>query len=143
MNNSNPNRPKPDNARQDQSKISSLTQENPTESNAIQIPEISLPKGGGALKGIEGKFEVNSVNVTMGFNIHFPIKIGRDSFSILLLLNNSPVDLTRIFLKKVRQSVLVEGKVFDSSHPRLLSFLSFKLHCSLELIENLKIPSLQ
>lgn len=37
-----------------------LSQENATESNAIQIPQISLPKGCGALKGIDEKFEVNS-----------------------------------------------------------------------------------
>ena len=35
--------------------ISSLSQEKATESNGIQIPQISLPKGGGALKGIDEK----------------------------------------------------------------------------------------
>lgn len=31
--------------------LNSLIQENATKSNTIQIPEITLPKGGGALKG--------------------------------------------------------------------------------------------
>lgn len=99
MDNSNPNRPKPDNSRQDQSKISSLTQETPTESNAIQIPKISLPKGGGALKGIDEKFEVNAANGTAGFNIPLPVTPGRNGFSPTLSLSynsgggNSPFGL--------------------------------------------------
>ena len=36
--------------------ISTLTQVRASESQAIEIPEISLPKGGGALKGIDEKF---------------------------------------------------------------------------------------
>jgi RHS repeat-associated protein len=99
MDNSNPKRPKPDNSRQDQSKISSLTQENPTESNAIQIPEISLPKGGGAMKGIDEKFEVNAANGTAGFSIPLPLTPGRNGFSPSLALSynsgsgNSPFGL--------------------------------------------------
>ena len=60
--------------------ISSLTQEKPTDSNAIQIPQISLPKGGGALKGIDEKFEVNSANGTAGYSIPLPISPGRNNF---------------------------------------------------------------
>src|SRR6266542_6530091 len=33
-----------------------------TKSNAIEVPSISLPKGGGAIKGIDEKFSVNAVN---------------------------------------------------------------------------------
>ena len=33
-----------------------------TKSNAIEIPSLSLPKGGGAIKGIDEKFSVNAVN---------------------------------------------------------------------------------
>ena len=40
--------------------IGQLTSEKATESNAIQIPEISLPQGGEVpSKGIDEKFEVN------------------------------------------------------------------------------------
>jgi len=66
-------RPKP-------SGISSLARENTTESNAIQIPSISLPKGGGALKGIDEKFEVNSANGTASFSIPLPVSPGRNGF---------------------------------------------------------------
>lgn len=79
--------------------ISSLTQERATESNAIQIPEISLPKGGGALKGIDEKFEVNAANGTASFSIPLPITPGRNGFSPSLSLSynsgggNSPFGL--------------------------------------------------
>ncbi|SHJ41213.1 SpvB/TcaC N-terminal domain-containing protein [Aquimarina spongiae] len=58
-----------------------LTKENVTQSNAIEIPSISLPKGGGALKGIDEKFEVNPSNGTAGFSIPLPITAGRNGFS--------------------------------------------------------------
>ncbi|GAA0193477.1 hypothetical protein GCM10009122_56410 [Fulvivirga kasyanovii] len=67
--------------------MGSLTQERPTESNAIQIPSISLPKGGGALKGIDEKFEVNPANGTAGFSIPLPITPGRNKFSLSLNLS--------------------------------------------------------
>ena len=42
-----------------------------TKSNAIEIPSISIPKGGGAIKGIDEKFSVNAVNGTASFSIRF------------------------------------------------------------------------
>lgn len=78
---------------------SSLSQERASESNAIQIPQISLPKGGGALKGIDEKFEVNAANGTAGFSIPLPITPGRNGFSPSLSLSynsgggNSPYGL--------------------------------------------------
>lgn len=69
--------------------ISSLTQERATESNAIQIPEISLPKGGGALKGIDEKFTVNAVNGTNSISIPLPVGAGRSGFSPSLVLSYS------------------------------------------------------
>ena len=84
---------------QDKNSISSLTQENATESNAIQIPEISLPKGGGALRGIDEKFEINAANGTAGFTIPLPITPGRNGFAPSLSLSynsgggNSPYGL--------------------------------------------------
>lgn len=76
-----------------------LFDENPTKSNAIQIPEISLPKGGGALKGIDEKFQVNTANGTAGFSIPLPVTPGRNGFSPSLSLTynsgagNSPYGL--------------------------------------------------
>ncbi|MEO1260393.1 MAG: SpvB/TcaC N-terminal domain-containing protein [Bacteroidota bacterium] len=67
--------------------ISSLTQERATESNAIKIPEVSLPKGGGALKGIDEKFEVNAANGTAGFTVPLPATGGRNGFSPSLTLS--------------------------------------------------------
>lgn len=79
--------------------ISALTKENATKSNAIEIPEISLPKGGGALKGIDEKFEVNAANGTAAFSIPLPVTPGRNGFSPSLSLSynsgagNSPYGL--------------------------------------------------
>jgi RHS repeat-associated protein len=46
-----------------------------------QAPSISLPKGGGALKGIDEKFNVNAVNGTAGLDIPFPLSPGRSGFT--------------------------------------------------------------
>ena len=59
------------------SKLEYLNQENPSESNAIQIPNIELPKGGGAIKGIDEKFTVNAVNGTSSFSIPLPFSKAR------------------------------------------------------------------
>lgn len=48
-----------------------------TKSSAIEIPSISLPKGGGAVKGIDEKFSVNAVNGTASLNIPIPVSQGR------------------------------------------------------------------
>ncbi|HMQ89417.1 MAG TPA: SpvB/TcaC N-terminal domain-containing protein, partial [Flavilitoribacter sp.] len=67
--------------------FSQLTQERATQSNAIDIPSITLPKGGGALKGIDEKFEVNAANGTAGFSIPLPITPGRNNFAPALALS--------------------------------------------------------
>ncbi len=69
------------------SPVGSLVRENATKSNAIQIPEISLPKGGGALKGIDEKFQVNAANGTAAFSIPLPLTPGRNGFSPSLSLS--------------------------------------------------------
>jgi len=46
----------------------------------IQIPSISLPKGGGALKGIDEKFQVNAANGTTVFNLPLPFSKSRSAF---------------------------------------------------------------
>src|SRR5680860_1394091 len=79
--------------------VSKLVDEKPSESNAIKIPQITLPKGGGALKGIDEKFEVNAANGTASFSIPLPITPGRNNFSPSLSLSynsgagNSPFGL--------------------------------------------------
>lgn len=49
-------------------------------SNQIEIPSVSLPKGGGAIKSIDDKFQVNSANGTAGFNIPLPFSKARNEF---------------------------------------------------------------
>lgn len=107
MNNSNPKPPKTDNSRQDQSKISSLTQENATESgagtqnqkNTFQPPTINLPKGGGAIQGIGEKFQVNPVTGTGAMSVPIAMSPGRSGFTPQLALSydsgagNSPFGL--------------------------------------------------
>jgi RHS repeat-associated protein len=44
---------------------------------SITIPSLSLPKGGGAIKGIDDKFEVNAVNGSAGFTIPLPVGSAR------------------------------------------------------------------
>ncbi len=60
-----------------------------TKSNAIDIPSISLPKGGGAMKGIDEKFSVNAVNGTASFSIPLPFSPARGASPSLSLSYNS------------------------------------------------------
>ncbi|PZR16870.1 MAG: hypothetical protein DI539_17390 [Flavobacterium psychrophilum] len=65
------------------------TDEGKTQSNAIEIPSIELPKGGGALKGIDEKFSVNAVNGTSSFAIPLPFSPSRGLTPSLNLSYNS------------------------------------------------------
>jgi RHS repeat-associated protein len=60
-----------------------------TKSNAIEIPSLSLPKGGGAIKGIDEKFSVNAVNGTASFSIPLPFSAARGASPGLNLSYNS------------------------------------------------------
>ena len=60
-----------------------------TKSNAIEVPSISLPKGGGAIKGIDEKFSVNAVNGTASFSIPLPFSPTRGASPSLSLTYNS------------------------------------------------------
>ena len=60
-----------------------------TKSKAIEVPSISLPKGGGALKGIDEKFSVNAVNGTASFSIPLPFSPARGANPALDLSYNS------------------------------------------------------
>ncbi len=52
----------------------------------IDIPSISLPKGGGALKGVDEKFQVNAANGTASFTIGIPMSGSRGGFQPTLSL---------------------------------------------------------
>lgn len=60
-----------------------------TKSNAIEVPSISLPKGGGAIKGIDEKFSVNTVNGTASFSIPLPFSPARGASPSLSVSYNS------------------------------------------------------
>jgi RHS repeat-associated protein len=49
-------------------------------SGDVEIPSINLPKGGGAIKGIEEKFRVNSVTGTSSFGVSIPLSPSRHGF---------------------------------------------------------------
>lgn len=59
-----------------------------TKSNAIPIPSISIPKGGGSLKGIDEKFEVNPISGSPSVSIPLPVMPAR-GFSPSLSLSYS------------------------------------------------------
>lgn len=69
-----------ENSQKENSFSVSFNQEKKAESNDIQIPSISLPKGGGAIKGIEDKFQVNAVTGTSSLSIPIPISPSRKGF---------------------------------------------------------------
>ena len=60
-----------------------------TKSNAIEIPSLSLPKGGGAIKGIDEKFSVNALNGTASFAVPLPFSNARGASPGLNLSYNS------------------------------------------------------
>ena len=55
--------------------------------NQTELPELNLPKGGGAIKGIEEKFQVNSVTGTSSLGIPIPISPSRNNFVPAVGLN--------------------------------------------------------
>lgn len=59
-----------------------------TESNQISAPQISLPKGGGAIKSIDEKFSVNAINGTAAFSLPLPFSNAR-GFSAALDISYS------------------------------------------------------
>ncbi len=60
-----------------------------TKSNSLEIPSISLPKGGGAIKGIDEKFTVNAVGGTASFSMPLPFSPARGASPVLNLKYNS------------------------------------------------------
>lgn len=60
-----------------------------TKSNANEIPQISLPKGGGAIKGIGEKFAANTVTGTGSITIPIATSPGRLGFGPQLPRNSN------------------------------------------------------
>ncbi|MCK6695251.1 MAG: insecticidal toxin complex protein, partial [Thermoanaerobaculia bacterium] len=61
--------------------------ENREDKFSIQTPQISLPKGGGAIKGIDEKFEVNAANGTASFSLPLPFSPARNGFMPAIALS--------------------------------------------------------
>ncbi len=70
----------------------SRKQEEAAGSIIIDVPQISLPKGGGAIKVINETLSVNPVNGTASFSIPLPFSLARDASPILSLSYNSCSD---------------------------------------------------
>ena len=75
------------------------TDQQKKEAGQIALPSIGLPKGGGSIKGIEEKFQVNAVSGTCSFSIPIPFSPSRNGFTPAVGLNynsgsgNSPFGL--------------------------------------------------
>src|ERR1700722_12889 len=59
----------------------------PSTSGADQSPHVSLPKGGGAIRGIGEKFAVNSATGTGSLSVPLPLSPGRSGFTPSLSLS--------------------------------------------------------
>ncbi|MGE5845430.1 MAG: SpvB/TcaC N-terminal domain-containing protein, partial [Ignavibacteria bacterium] len=55
-------------------------QPNNSNLSSVQVPKIELPRGGGAIKGIGEKFQVNAVTGTSSFSIPLPLSQTRQGF---------------------------------------------------------------
>jgi RHS repeat-associated protein len=69
--------------------LAGLIPERASKLGAIDIPELKLPVGGGALKGIDEKFSVNASNGTASMSIALPLTPNRDAFTPKLSLSYS------------------------------------------------------
>ena len=79
-----------ENLRQRPGDISFLNnEETKTKSNAIKIPSINLPKGGGAIKSIDEKFAVNAITGSASFAIPLPFASARGATPALSLSYDS------------------------------------------------------
>ena len=53
---------------------------------AVSAPQVTLPKGGGAIRGIDETFQANPVTGSAGFTIPLPVSPGRSGFQPSLAL---------------------------------------------------------
>ncbi|RYE44898.1 MAG: hypothetical protein EOP48_22360, partial [Sphingobacteriales bacterium] len=56
---------------------------------SLSTPQLSLPKGGGAIRGIEEKFQVSAITGTSSFSIPLPFSASRDGSPPIGLSYNS------------------------------------------------------
>jgi RHS repeat-associated protein len=68
-----------------------------TKSNLIQAPSITLPKGGGAIKSIDEKFNINAAYGTAGFSVPLPFSPGRNGATPSLSLSYNSATGNSIF----------------------------------------------
>src|SRR5215208_7597615 len=61
--------------------LAGIIPERKTDLEQINIPQLQLPKGGGALRGIDEKFAVNSSNGTASLTISLPLTPNRDAYT--------------------------------------------------------------
>ncbi len=61
--------------------VKEVPQAGAAQSTALDIPSLSLPKGGGAIKGIDEKFQVNPSNGTASFSMPLPLSPNRNGFT--------------------------------------------------------------
>ena len=66
-----------------------LTMDRPSRLDSLEIPSIELPKGGGAVSGIDQSFEVNASNGTANMTIAVPVSPGRGGFNPAFQLSYS------------------------------------------------------
>ncbi len=57
-----------------------MVQANAMNSGSIEITSLSLPRGGGAIRGIDEKFQVNAATGTFSFGIPIPMSPSRNGF---------------------------------------------------------------
>src|SRR5256884_3543935 len=68
-------------------KVQSENREAPPEKSSISVPSLSLPKGGGAIKGIGEKFAANPVTGTGSLTVPIYTSPGRSGFGPQLSLS--------------------------------------------------------
>ncbi|MBL7791456.1 MAG: hypothetical protein JNK77_03960 [Saprospiraceae bacterium] len=93
---------------------------------ALQIPQIALPKGGGAIKGIDEKFQVNAANGTASLSLALPFSVGGNGFMPEIVLGyNSGVGNGVFGLGWELGFPLIKGTTANRlSHYRPLTFLA-------------------
>src|SRR5712692_9037136 len=68
-------------------KVQSEKKETPPEKSSIAVPSLSLPKGGGAIRGIGEKFAANPVTGTGSLTVPIYTSPGRSGFGPQLSLS--------------------------------------------------------
>lgn len=79
------------------------------EEKSSLVPSISLPKGGGAIRGIDEKFSVNPVTGTGSLSVPIFTSPGRSDFSPKLSLDYDSLQLP-ISLKMLTDRVMMGSR---------------------------------